>query len=188
MVFRRTGLNIGLGGAKILYYYKHHEREEIKDYMMIYDSVENIEAYCEEGDAIYRAVQFVRDFDATQGDGKYEIEGDDIFAIIQSVRTSAAEEKVFEAHQDYVDVQMVLEGCERHDVVLLGSEDIEVVAEYDSEKDVMFFNGPEHFSSIIMKPGMFVVYGPGDGHRPCCSIGEPSDIRKVCVKIRIIES
>ena len=31
MVFRRTGLNIGLGGAKILYYYKHHEREEIKD-------------------------------------------------------------------------------------------------------------------------------------------------------------
>ncbi len=151
---------------------------------MIYDRVDNVERYGDEGDAIYRAVQFVVDFDVSLGDGKYEIEGDDIFAIVQSVATGEAKDKLFEAHQKYIDVQMVLEGCERHDVALLDSEDIEIVQQYDSQKDVMFFKEPEHFSTIIMKPGVFVVYGPADGHRPGCRVGDGVDIRKVCVKIK----
>jgi len=152
---------------------------------MIYDSTENVECYCDETDAIYRAVQFVRDFDLSLPDGKYEIEGGNIFAMVQSVTTESAEGKLFEAHQDYIDVQAVLQGCERQDVVPLASEDIKIMQEYDSRKDLMLFEVPEHFSTIIMKPGMFAVYGPDDGHRPCCSVGDPQDIRKVCVKIKI---
>jgi YhcH/YjgK/YiaL family protein len=152
---------------------------------MIYDSVENIESYGENGDAINRAVQFVRDFDLSQPDGKYEIDGDNIFAIVQSVRTGDANEKLFEVHRDYMDVQIVLQGQERQDVALLDSENREVVQEYDREKDLMFFKVRGKFATIIMKPGMFVVYGPNDGHRPGCSVGEAQDIRKVCVKIKI---
>ncbi len=152
---------------------------------MIYDSVENIEVFCEQDDAIYKAVQYVLDLDLEQDDGKYEIEGDEIFALLQSITTGPAQEKVFEAHQKFLDVQMVLGGCERQDVILLGDADIEVTQEYDSEKDVMFFKAGGDFSTIIMKPGMFVVYGPDDGHRPGCSVGESEDIRKVCVKIKI---
>ena len=152
---------------------------------MIYDNVENIEVYCEQDDPIYKAVQYVLDLDLKLDDGKYEIEGDEIFALLQSVTTGPAQEKVFEAHQKFLDVQMVLDGCERQDVILLGDADIEVTQEYDSEKDVMFFKADEDFSTVIMKPGMFVVYGPDDGHRPGCSVGESEDIRKVCVKIKI---
>jgi len=64
-------------------------------------------------------------------------------------------------------------------------ENIEVAQEYDSEKDVMFFKAGGDFSTVIMKPGMFVVYGPDDGHRPGCSVDKAADIRKVCVKIKI---
>jgi YhcH/YjgK/YiaL family protein len=156
--------------------------------MMIYDSVENIENYSEHDNAIYRAVQFVRDFDLSQPDGKYEIDGDNIFAILQSVRTGEANEKVFEAHRDYMDVQMVLQGEERQDVALLDSENKVVVQEYDREKDMMLFKVRGHFATIIMKPGMFIVYGPNDGHRPGCSVGEAQDIRKVCVKIKLYRS
>jgi len=152
---------------------------------MIYDNIENIETYGDETNEIYKALQFVCDFDLSQPDGKYEIEGDDMFAIVQSVTTEAADEKLFEAHQDFIDVQMILEGCERQDVVLLNGQDIEVEQEYDQEKDLMFFNAPEHYSTLIMKPGMFVVYCPTDGHRPGCCIGNPQKIRKVCVKIRV---
>ena len=152
---------------------------------MIYDKAGNIDNYCDKGDAIYQAVRFVLDFDLTQPDGKYEIQGSDVFAIVQNVTTKPAKEKLFEAHRDYIDVQMVLEGCERQDVALFDSNDIEVTQEYDSQKDVMLFNEPKYFSTIIMTPGMFVVYGPDDGHRPCCSIGKPEDIRKVCVKVKI---
>lgn len=152
---------------------------------MIYDSIENIGSYGDQADAISKAVRFVRDFDRALPDGKYEIDGGDIFALVQSVRTGTAKEKLFEAHRIYIDVQMVLEGWERQDVILLDSEDIAVSQEYEREKDLMLFEEPQHYSTIIMKPGMFVVYGPGDGHRPGCSMGEPQDIRKVCVKIKL---
>ena len=154
---------------------------------MIYDSVENIATYCDEDDAIAIAVDFVDNFDLSQPDGRYEIHGDEVFALVQTLTTADASEKRFEAHDNYVDVQMVLEGVERHDVVLFDVEDLEIEQEYDCEKDVMFFKTPEHFSTLIMKPDMFVVYGPDDVHRPCCCIDKPETIRKVCVKIKIGE-
>ena len=152
---------------------------------MIYDSVDNIATYCDEDDAISIAVDFIEDFDLSQPDGRYEIHGDEVFALVQTVTTADASEKSFESHENYVDVQMVLEGVERHDLVLLDIEDLEIEQDYDSEKDVMLFKAPKHFSTIIMKPGMFVVYGPDDAHRPCCCVGKPGKIRKVCVKIKI---
>ncbi|MBI9018919.1 MAG: YhcH/YjgK/YiaL family protein [Phycisphaerae bacterium] len=152
---------------------------------MIFDSVENIETYCDEIDPIYKAIQFVLNFDKTQPDGKYEIEGDDIFANVMTVTTTDASEKDFEAHQDHLDVQMLIEGCERHDIVLLDSEEMELTQEYDPDKDVLFVAEPDHFSTLIMKPGMFAVYGPIDGHRPCGSVEGEMKIRKVCVKIKL---
>ena len=152
---------------------------------MIYDSVDNIATYCDEDDAISIAVDFIEGFDVSQPDGRYEIHGDEVFALVQTLTTVDASEKKFEAHDNYVDVQMVLDGVERHDVALLDIEDMEVEQDYNAEKDIIFFKAPEHFSTIIMKPGMFVVYGPDDSHRPGCCIGKPATIRKVCVKIKI---
>ena len=124
-------------------------------------------------------------FDKSLSDGRYAIDGDNIFALIQTAATRAASERLFEAHRSYIDVQMVLDGCERHDVALLGVQDVKVAEEYDSARDIIFFSEPPHFSTIIMKPGMFAVYGPDDAHRPCCCVDAPRIIRKVCVKIRI---
>ena len=154
---------------------------------MIYDSVENVDIYCEADDAIGMAVDFVRGFDVSQSDGRYDIDGDNIFAMVQTIETGQASEKKFEAHEKYIDVQVVIEGRERHDVVLLDVEEMEVEQEYDSEKDLVFFKSPATFSTIIMKPGMFVVYGPGDGHRPGCAVEGSERIRKVCVKVRMEE-
>jgi biofilm protein TabA len=154
---------------------------------MIFDTIENIDTYADQADLIFAAVDFVLNFDMSQPDGKYPIEGDDMYAIVQSVTTGDAEEKLFEAHQDHVDVQMVLSGEERQDVVLLHGQEINVAKEYDKEKDAIFFTPPEMFSSVIMTPGKFVVYAPSDAHRPCCAVREPQNIRKVCVKIKIHE-
>lgn len=154
---------------------------------MIYDSAMNIATYCDEDDAISIALDFVDSFDLSQPDGKYEIHGDEVFALVQTVTTADASEKRFESHNNYVDVQMVLDGEERQDVVLLDIEELEIEQDYDEEKDVMFFKSPEHFSTIIMRPGMFVVYGPDDAHRPGCCVSKPVKIRKVCVKIKIDE-
>jgi YhcH/YjgK/YiaL family protein len=152
------------------------------EYPMIYDIAANI---INQTEAVQKAVGFVQGFDRSLPDGRYTIDGDNIFGIVQTVTTQHAGERSFEAHKLYTDVQMVLDGCERQDAALLGLEDMPVVQEYDKDKDIIFFGEPSHFSTIIMKPGIFVVYRPDDAHRPCCCVGAPSLIRKVCVKIRI---
>jgi len=150
---------------------------------MIYDSVENVSLYADKKGAIRKAVQFVRDFDITQADGRYEI-AEGIYAMVQSVNTRPAEERNFEAHRQYVDVHIVLEGSERLDVAAPVGEDIKLVQEYDGQKDLLFFTAVKDYSTIILKPGQFAVFFPADGHRPCCSVGEPRSIRKICVKIK----
>ncbi len=152
---------------------------------MIYDSIGNIENYSDQADAIYKAVKFVCGFDPSGEDGTHPIEGEDIFAIVQTVKTASANGRLFEGHRDFIDVQMVLEGSERQDVILLDSTELEGAEEYDREKDAIFYRAGRDFCSITMRPGMFVVYGPEDLHRPCICLGRPEKIRKVCVKIRI---
>ncbi len=152
---------------------------------MIYDSVENLDSYCDPEDNIYMAVQFVLDFDLDQPDGKYEFEGGQMHAIFQTIDTADAKEKDFECHEKYLDVQMVLEGAERHDVVLMDREDLIETQEYDEETDLAFFDTRCDVSSLVLKPGMFVVYGPTDGHKPGISIGQSEKVRKVVVKIQI---
>ena len=152
---------------------------------MIYDTVENIDTYADQADLIFAAVDFVLNFDLSKPDGTYPIAGDDMFAIVQSVTTGDADEKLFEAHQDHIDVQMILNGAERQDVVLLHGQKMSIAKEYDKENDAILFDPPEMFSSVMMTPGKFVVYAPSDAHRPCCQVTEPKNIRKVCVKIKI---
>ena len=151
---------------------------------MIFDTADNIENYFDKDDDIYIAVDFAKNFDLSQPDGTYPIDGDNIFAIVQSVTTKNAEDRQFEAHRKYIDVQMVLVGSERQDAAFI-NDGIEITKDYDEKTDAMFFEEPELFSTMIMQPGMFVIYTPTDGHRPCCCIDSPMGIRKVCVKIKI---
>ena len=151
---------------------------------MIFDIADNIENYFEPGDDVYAAIEFVTNFDMTKPDGTYEIDGEDVFAIVQTVTTENASDRQFECHQKFIDVQMVLQGLERQDVTTV-DDNIRITEHYDESTDAMFFETPELFSTLIMKPGMFVVYTPSDGHRPCCAIDSGKEIRKVCVKIRI---
>ncbi|MCV4802683.1 YhcH/YjgK/YiaL family protein, partial [Escherichia coli] len=42
----------------------------------------------------------------------------------------------------------------------------------------------ENEQAIILKPGMFAVFMPGEPHKPGCVVGEPDEIKKVVVKVK----
>ncbi|MCK4649073.1 YhcH/YjgK/YiaL family protein [bacterium] len=150
---------------------------------MIYDTFENIGLYYHEGDALYKAIIYARDFDISRPDGEYEVEGRDIFARVLTYETSPAEERQFEAHQKYIDVQVILAGRERMDIVL--GQELEPQGGYDEAEDVIILKAPETFSSIAMAPGMFVVFFPHDIHRPGCDLNGTSENRKICMKVHV---
>jgi YhcH/YjgK/YiaL family protein len=151
---------------------------------MIYDTLKNSRKYFREEDLFYRAIKYAMEFDLTKPDGNYKVDGENIIAKVQGYFTSPAEQRNFENHKLYADIQIMRQGSERQDVVI--DEELEPLGPYQEQKDVTKYKGNDTFSSVVLKPGQFVVYYPDDIHRPNCMIGDDSKkVRKICMKVKI---
>lgn len=151
---------------------------------MIYDIIEQASRYFEKRNKFYWAIKYAVDFDISQPDGDYEVKRMDIIAKVQSYKTSPAEQRTFESHRLYADIQIMRQGSERQDVVI--AEKLEPLRPYQDQKDVTEYNPPNIYSSVVLHPGQFVVYYPEDIHRPNCSIGCDSKmVRKICMKVKL---
>jgi len=150
---------------------------------MIYDVFGKMDLYCKKGEPLYEAIAYAKDFDQSQPDGVYEVKGKDVFGIVLSYDTAPASERVFEAHKNYLDVQVLLEGCETQNIVL--AEKLEPLEPYDAEKDMAKLKAPEKYATIVMEPGKFAVLYPHDIHRPNCDLDGKCKVRKICMKVRL---
>ena len=102
--------------------------------------------YCQKGDALYKAIVYARDFDRSLPDGEHEVEGRNIFAKVASYETSLAEERKFESHRYYVDVQVILEGAKCMDVSL--EQDLEPLATTGKKTMWLSLKLPQHIPSL----------------------------------------
>lgn len=149
---------------------------------MIYDVFANGKMYFNKKSVFGRALDFAVHFDRSQPDGKYEIDGDKLYAAVMTYQTRSAEEAKFEAHQKYIDIQLLLDGREFMDISI--GEKLSVDTAYSDEKDVAFFKSPKYFTSVLLEPGRFAVLYPDDIHRPCRKIENPEQVRKMVIKVR----
>lgn len=151
---------------------------------MIYDRLSNCEQYYALGEKFKKAFNFLKNTDFTSiEDGSYEIDGKDFYVNIQNLETKPIEEKKWEVHRKYIDIQYVIKGKEKMGYGIL--EDFnEIIIPYDKEKDVEFLNGKE-FNFVDVKEGDFVIFYPNDVHAPMLAYNQPADIKKVIVKIAI---
>lgn len=151
---------------------------------MIYDKLNNCEQYYVLGDKFKKAFDFIKNTDLLAiSDGSYEIQGKEIYANVQSLKTKPIEEKKWEAHRKYIDIQYVICGSEKMGYGILENFD-EIIEQYDSEKDIEFLNGKE-FNFINIKSGDFVIFYPNDVHAPMLAYNKPINIKKVIIKIAI---
>jgi len=150
---------------------------------MIYDLLDNTKLYFSKNSPLFRALTFVRNFDASQQDGRYEIDGDNIYALVLTYQTGPAGEGPFEAHKEYIDVQALIEGNELADMTQ--EQNLQITKPYSPSSDDMLFEAPEHYSSLVIKPGSFVVFYPQDIHRPGRQLKGEKTVRKIVVKVKI---
>jgi YhcH/YjgK/YiaL family protein len=150
---------------------------------MIYDRLDNLNLYTHPGTRLHRALVYARDLAPTVADGRTELDGDRLYASVSSYDTGSREERRFESHRKYIDVQVLLEGEERIDVSL--EKDLPVLEAYDETREVMFWRPPHDFASLVMKPGCFAVFYPQEIHRPGCNLREKRRVRKIVVKVRV---
>ena len=151
---------------------------------MIFDRLSNCEQYIKMNEKFKLAFDFLNNTDLkTIEDGSYEISGKEIYANVQSISTKPIEEKKWEVHRKYIDIQLVISGEEKMGYGILDDFN-EITVPYSDEKDVEFLDGKE-FSFVDVKEGNFVIFYPQDVHAPMLAVEKPMNIKKVIVKIAV---
>ena len=112
-------------------------------------------------------------------EGRYSLLGEEVFVSINRYKTQA--DKDFEAHKQYIDVQMVLEDAECIEWCPLNKTQVKTT--YDKDKDIMFLSGMGQ--KLEAKPDLFFIFFPEDAHKPGLPIQTPEYVKKAVFKIKV---
>lgn len=120
--------------------------------------------------------------------GKYELgdikRGVTLIVSVQEYETRPREERKFEGHKEYIDIQYIVSGEEEMDVCDLSRT--EPVTAYDEDKDCQFFTPIKQPTRLSVSAGDYAVFFPDDIHKPGISpAGKATAVKKIVVKIKI---
>ncbi|MBO5481299.1 MAG: YhcH/YjgK/YiaL family protein [Clostridia bacterium] len=142
---------------------------------MIYDTLKNLSKY----PSLVRVKKFLDKQNGTiLDDGKYEID-ENCYVAVSEYETGAG--KDFEAHREYIDVQIVLRGRE-----YIFVQDIKQgisTTEYDAQKDIIFYKSNDA-KAYILDGSNFLVLDVDDLHKPGVAIDESMKVKKYVFKIK----
>jgi len=123
---------------------------------------------------------YVKRHDLSSEDlGTITLNGDKLFLINAELEAKKPEDAQLEAHQKYIDIQLLLSGSEAIAWSPL-DDDASISQPYDEERDLVFYED-EADELINLQPGQFLIFFPEDRHAP--GIGEGT-IRKVIAKVK----
>lgn len=116
--------------------------------------------------------------------GRVELHGKDLFANIQEYETRSIEESFFEAHRNYIDIQLLACGSEK-----IGWNHVKNLSElepYNPENDFHKLSGLAAETVTIGGKRLCILF-PEDAHEPCLNAieGKKEKVRKICMKVKI---
>jgi YhcH/YjgK/YiaL family protein len=112
-------------------------------------------------------------------DGKYVIDGDNIFASVMTYDTLPENEKKFEIHERYMDIQYIIEGEE-----IIGDARLDALTSTDGDgTDIAFFSMPQDYNRIRFSKGELAVIFPREPHAPGVTYKKPCTVKKIVVKV-----
>lgn len=112
--------------------------------------------------------------------GRIEISGNDLFINNVNPESVPSDKQVLELHHDYIDIHIVLEGCET--IGWKAVEDLkEEIKPYSKEEDCALYTD-KATTYINLLPGQFAIVFPEDPHAPIIGKGK---IRKLIAKVKI---
>ncbi|MGC6388611.1 YhcH/YjgK/YiaL family protein [Ewingella sp. S1.OA.A_B6] len=115
--------------------------------------------------------------------GKHDIRGNDAFVLISNDATEPQSVRRAEFHARYLDIQIILNGTEG--MTFSNQPAGKVDTDWLADKDIAFLSAGEQEKTIVLQAGDFVVFYPGEVHKPLCVVGEPANVRKAVVKMLV---
>jgi len=151
---------------------------------MILDTLANHAQYSALSPRFARAFAFLETLPADAAIGRHEIDGDEIYAFVQNHSTKPISEKKFEVHRQYIDIQYMVRSREIMAWAPLASLGTPSQA-FDAAIDAALYPFPAHAVHLPVVAGQFAIFFPEDGHAPSCAWGDPAEILKVVVKVKV---
>jgi YhcH/YjgK/YiaL family protein len=148
---------------------------------MVVDTLDNLDKYASLNPLFAQAVAYLRATALNALEvGKIVLKENDLVVNVQQTAPKKKEQAKLETHRAFIDIQIPLSGTEV--MGYTAAKDCKPAdAPYDAEKDITFFDGPAD-DYITVKPGMFVLFFPQDGHAPGIT---PTGVKKIVVKVKV---
>ncbi|MFD0765171.1 YhcH/YjgK/YiaL family protein [Mucilaginibacter lutimaris] len=118
----------------------------------------------------------------TLSTGKHPIDGDNAYASVTEAPSKALDKAGWESHKKHIDLQYVIKGKERIDVVDINKAT--VTNPYNEAKDAA--NYTAEGTSYIAEPGTFYLFFPQDVHRPNIKVDGYDVVKKLVIKIKVV--
>ncbi len=125
--------------------------------------------------------RITKEFLSSVGEERVEIKGSDVYATRFTYETIPEEESFFEAHKNYLDIHLMLEGAERVEIA-----PPETLTEFDrvEANDFYAYRGEGQYR-LVLSPGDFLVVFPNDAHKIKMRVDGPETVTKAVFKVRI---
>ena len=108
------------------------------------------------------------------------VDGDKAYVTVKDHQLKKKEDARVEAHDKYIDIQIVIRGTESFGWVSR-SDCKTVQTPMNEEKDIIFYaDAPTTY--VTLSSGQMVIFFPGDGHAPLVGDGT---VRKAIVKVAV---
>ena len=150
---------------------------------MIFDSIDKLQRYSVP--CVEKILKFIKENDCSKlQPGQIDIDGHDLFVKVMEYEPKPASENKFETHQVNADLQYIVSGVELMQVT--PTKSLTHVTEYDKVGDYQFYKADQYITDLVVEAGQFVVFYPGEAHRPACLYqNNKNKVKKLVFKIRI---
>lgn len=151
---------------------------------MIYDSLQQHACYHALGDTLQAAFVALtqlsqKPFDPT----RQELPGGG-FVFGTEYDTKTLEASVMEAHRNFIDVMLVMEGQET--AYWMPTQEVTVTKPYDPAGDALIGTTDGALQPMTLCPGRFVVFFPQDAHCPGCNpVDGSTHVKKYIAKVPV---
>lgn len=113
---------------------------------------------------------------------RYDL-GDDEYVNVESYDTFEFQNRRYESHKKYIDIQCIIVG--RENIIVEPIQNLEILEVYNEEKDIAFYSNTVRGTDCYMETGEMLLLMPQDGHMPCVSIDKTAHVKKAVFKLKV---
>lgn len=114
--------------------------------------------------------------------GRHDV-NDDFYFNVDEYDTSLDENRYFESHRRYIDIQMILAGEEIMQITDI--DRLQVSVPYDEEKDCTLYYSAGINGGALFRAGSVLIFYPKDAHRSISFNGKMSHVKKIVGKLSV---